>query len=87
MKYVRLKFSEEEYEKIKKQSDGSNLPIHRFIHSKILKMRREPFYFYNLIIVLLEEIAEDVKNNKYNENTSKIFFYLYTIEQILQKKL
>lgn len=87
MKYVRLKFSEEEYEKIKKQSDGANLPIHRFIHSKILKMRRDPFYFYNLIIVLLESISEDVKNNKYNENTSKIFFYLYTIEQVLQKKL
>lgn len=87
MRYVRLRFNDKEYSKIKKSADGANMMINRYIQSVILTKKQEPYYFYNLIIVLLESIAEDIKNNKYNENTSKVFFYLYLIEQILQEKL
>ena len=87
MKYVRLKFTEEEYSKLKRRSDGANMRINRYLQSLSLEEKNEPYYFYNLIIVLLEAISEDIKKNKYNENTSKIFFYLYLIEQILQEKI
>lgn len=87
MKYVRLRFNEKEYSQLKKSADGANMRINRYIQEEILNKKRQPYYFYNLIIVLLEAIAEDIKNNKYNENTSKIFFYLYLIEQTIQEKL
>ena len=87
MKYVRLRFNEKEYSQLKKSADGANMRINRYIQEEILITENQPYYFYNLIIVLLEAISEDIKNNKYNENTSKIFFYLYLIEQILQEKL
>jgi len=87
VKYVRLKFTEEEYSKLKRRSDGANMRINRYLQSLSLEEKNEPYYFYNLIIVLLEAISEDIKKNKYNENTSKIFFYLYLIEQILQEKI
>lgn len=87
MKYVRLKFTEEEYSKLKKSADGSNMRINRYLQSVSLNQKNEPYYFYNLIIVLLEVIAKDIQKNKYNENTSKIFFYLYLIEQTLQEKI
>ena len=87
MKYVRLKFTEKEYSKLKRRADGANMRINRYLQSLSLEQKNEPYYFYNLIIVLLEAISEDIKKNKYNENTSKIFFYLYLIEQILQEKI
>lgn len=87
MKYVRLKFNEKEYSKLKKNAHSANMRINTYIQKEVLDKKTQPYYFYNLIIVLLESIAEDIQKNKYNENTSKIFFYLYLIEQILQEKL
>jgi len=87
MKYVRLKFNEKEYSKLKKSADGANMRLNRYLQEEVLNKKSQPYYFYNFIIVLLESIAEDIQNNNYNENTSKIFFYLYLIEQILQEKL
>jgi hypothetical protein len=87
MKYVRLRFNEKEYSQLKKRANSANMRINRYIQEEVLHKKSQPYYFYNLIIVLLEAIAEDIKNNNYNENTSKIFFYLYLIEQILQEKL
>jgi len=87
MGYVRLRFNEKEYSSLKKKANSANMRINRYIQEEVLNKKSQPYYFYNLIIVLLESIAEDIKNNKYNENTSKIFFYLYLIEQILQEKL
>ena len=87
MKYVRLRFNEKEFSQLKKSADGANMRINRYLQSLSLEQKNEPYYFYNLIIVLLEAISEDIKKNKYNENTSKIFFYLYLIEQILQEKI
>ena len=87
MRYVRLKFNDKEYSHLKKSADSANMRINRYLQEEVLGKKSQPYYFYNLIIVLLESIAEDIKNNKYNENTSKVFFYLYLIEQILQEKL
>jgi len=87
MKYVRLKFNEKDYSQLKKSANSANMRINRYLQEEVLHKKSQPFYFYNLIIVLLESISEDIKKNKYNENTSKIFFYLYLIEQILQEKL
>ena len=87
MKYVRLKFNEKDYSKLKKNANSANMRINRYLQEEVLNKKSQPFYFYNLIIVLLESISEDIIKNKYNENTSKIFFYLYLIEQILQEKL
>ena len=87
MKYVRLRLNENDYSKLKKRANSANMRINKYIQEDVLKNKSQPYYFYNLIIVLLESIAEDIKNNKYNENTSKVFFYLYLIEQILQEKL
>jgi len=87
MKYVRLKFTEEEYSKLKRSADGANMRINRYLQTESLNQKNKPYYFYNLIIILLEAISEDIKKNKYNENTSKIFFYLYLIEQTLQEKI
>jgi len=87
MKYVRLKFNEKDYSQLKKNANSANMRINRYLQEEVLNKKSQPYYFYNLIIVLLESISEDIKKNKYNENTSKIFFYLYLIEQILQEKL
>jgi len=87
MKYVRLGFNKKDYSQLKKRADGANMRVNRYLQEEVLNKKSQPYYFYNLIIVLLESISEDIKKNKYNENTSKIFFYLYLIEQILQEKL
>jgi len=87
MKYVRLSFNKKDYSQLKKNANSANMRINRYLQEEVLNKKSQPFYFYNLIIVLLESISEDIKKNKYNENTSKIFFYLYLIEQILQEKL
>ena len=87
MRYIRLKFNEQEYSKLKKSADSANMKINKYLQGEVLNKRSEPLYFYNLIIVLLESISDDIQNNKYNDSTGKIFFYLYYIEQILQEKL
>ena len=87
MKYVQLSFNKKDYSQLKKNANSANMRINRYLQEEVLNKKSQPFYFYNLIIVLLESISEDIKKNKYNENTSKIFFYLYLIEQILQEKL
>ena len=91
MKYVRLKFSEEEYSKIKKKADVSNMILSRYIKSKMVNEKKSEaiqlFYLLNTIICYLEIISIDIKNNNYHENNSKVFFYLYLIEQQLNKRL
>jgi len=87
MKYVRLRFNKKDYSQLEKNANSANMRLNRYLQEEVLNKKSEPYYFYNFIIVLLESISEDIKKNKYNENTSKIFFYLYLIEQILQEKL
>lgn len=91
MKYVRLRFSEEEYSKIKKNANVSNMIVSKYIKNKMIKERKSKdvqlFYFLNTINSWLELISNDIKENKYHENNSKVFFYLYLIEQHLQKYL
>jgi len=72
---------------LKQRADSANMRINRYIHKELLQKKHQPYYFYNLIIVLLESISTDLQNNNCNENTTKIFFYLYLIEQILEEKL
>ena len=87
MRYVRVKFNDAEFVKVKSSADEANMLLSRYIRSKVLDAKENPYYFYNLIVILLEEISKEIQRREYNENTSKVFFYLYTIEKILREKL
>jgi len=91
MNYVRVKFSDEEYLKIKEFADANDLAVNKWLYKKAINSKTnkiiKQFYLFNRIIQLLEIISQDVKNNTYHENSAKLFFYLYLIEQHLQSKL
>ena len=91
MKYVRVKFTENEYKTIIKLADVSGAIVSNWVYSKVIQRKKdkelEQFYFFNRMIYLLEIISNDIKKNKYHENNSKVFFYLYLIEQNLSNKL
>ena len=91
MKYVRISLDEDEYLKIKEKAELSNMIVSKYVKSSMLSNKKDKhiqkLYYFNTIIQLLELISDDIQKKQYHENNSKIFFYLYLIEQGLQKHL
>ncbi len=91
MRYVRVRFTDKEYSKVKRKANASNVAISRLVYNEVLKKDSDDiikkYYYFNKIINLLQTISKQLKNGKYTEENTTIFSYLYLIEKKLMKKL
>jgi len=85
MKYVRIRFDENEYRRIKFYADISNKNIMDFIRDIVLVENKQSqlYALLHQINKTLQIISEKVQEHDYVENNVELFGYLFAIENKL----
>ena len=89
MKFVRVRFTIEEFESMKKYADINNRSVNQHIKDVVLKENKglHLYYLLNNTLIILEELVNLLEDRTYCTNDIKFFSKLQSIEQMMLEVL